>query len=114
MQDMVAVISLRFEDEISIDSLTEDLNSAITYPINPNQVIQNLQHLRRAGLISVDWQKRTIKREKPMKEYVRKNIVASETWPNIIEDWNKISDTIQGKYGKVNTEYQGMLNPKQN
>jgi DNA-binding PadR family transcriptional regulator len=113
MQDMVAVISLRFEDEISIDSLTEDLNSAITYPINPNQVIQNLQHLRRAGLISVDWQKRTIKREKPMKEYVRKNIVASETWPNIIEDWNKISDTIQDKYGKVNTEYQGMLNPKQ-
>jgi hypothetical protein len=114
MQDMVAVISLRFEDEISIDSLTENLNSAITYPINPNQVIQNLQYLRRAGLISVDWQKRTIKREKPMKEYVRKNIVATETWPNIIEDWNKISDTIQGKYGKVNTEYQGMLNPKQN
>jgi len=47
-----------------------------------------------------------------MKEYVRKDIVASETWPNIMEDWNKISNTIQGKYGKANTEYQRMLNPK--
>ena len=42
VQDMVAVISLRFDDEISIDSLFEDLNSVISYPINPNQVMQNL------------------------------------------------------------------------
>ena len=29
---MIAVISLRSEDEFSIESLTDDLNSAINYP----------------------------------------------------------------------------------
>ncbi len=32
MQDMIAAISLRVEDEFTIESLTDDLNSAITYP----------------------------------------------------------------------------------
>ena len=67
MQDMIATISLRVEDEFTIESLTEDLNSAITYPINSNQMARNLQYLRRSGLISVDWNKRTIKREKSLK-----------------------------------------------
>jgi hypothetical protein len=72
MWDMVAVISLRFGDEISIDSLTEDLKSALNYPFNSDQMVRNIQHLRRSGLVSLDWQRRTIKREKPLKEYVKK------------------------------------------
>jgi len=47
VQDMVAIISLRPEDEISIDSLIEDLSLVITYPIDPDQVTKNVQHLRR-------------------------------------------------------------------
>ena len=47
MQDMIATLSLRAEDEFSIDSLTDDLNSAIAYPINSNQMARNLQYLRR-------------------------------------------------------------------
>ena len=113
MQDMVAVISLRFEDEISIDSLTEDLNSAINYPINSNQIIRNLQHLRRSGLISVDWHRRTIKREKAIKEYVRKNVIAGEMWPIIAEDWLRISTLIQNKRNTVNAEYQELLISKE-
>jgi len=58
MQDMVAVISLRFEDEISIDSLSEDLTNARQLSYNLNQMIRNLQHLKRSGLISVDWHRR--------------------------------------------------------
>ncbi len=113
MQDMVAVLSLRFEDKFSIDSLSEDLNSVITYPINPNQVVRNLQHFRRSGIINVDWHTRMIKREKPLKEYVKKNIIESEVWPTIAEDWIKMSTAIQNRRGAVNAEYQELLLPKQ-
>ena len=109
----MAVISLRFEDEISIDSLTEDLNSVIIYPINPNQVVRNLQYLRRSGLISVDWHTRMIKREKPLKEYVTKTVTASEMWPTIAEDWRRINTIVQNKRNRANAEYQELLSPKQ-
>jgi len=46
MQDIIALSSLRFEDETSIDSLTEDLGSILSYPFNPNQAVQNVHHLR--------------------------------------------------------------------
>jgi len=113
MQDMVAVLSLRFEDEISIDSLSEDLNSVITYPINPNQVVRNLQHLSRSGIINIDWHTRMIKREKPLKEYVKKNAIESEMWPTIAEDWWRINAAIQNRRGNVNPEYQELLLQKQ-
>jgi hypothetical protein len=113
VQDMVAVMCLRFENEISIDSLLEDLSRSVSYPVNSDQVLQNLQHLRRAGLISVDWHRRTIKRERPMKEYVTKRVMVSDMWPNVVEDWLKISKAIQDTYGKVNMEYQELLTPKQ-
>ena len=109
MQDMVAVVSLRFEDEISIDSLIEDLKSALNYPLNSEEMVRNLQHLRRSGLVSLDWQRRTIKREKPLKEYVEKNIVKSEMWSTLAEDWRRISGAIQNKRGNVNAEYQVLL-----
>jgi Mg2+-importing ATPase len=109
VQDMVAVMSLRFEDEISIDSLTEDLKSALNYPIDSDRMVRNLQHFRRLGLVSLDWQRRTIKREKPLKEYVRKKVIESEMWSTLAEDWRRINDTIQNKRGKVNAEYQVLL-----
>ena len=112
-QDIIAIISLRFEDEISIDSLFEDLNSTVNYPFNPNEVTRNLQYMSRAGLIKVDWHLRIIKREKPLKEHVVKNLVASEMWPIIAEDWRKINAVIQNKRNGVNVEYQELLFPKQ-
>jgi hypothetical protein len=112
-QDMIAVISLRFEDEISIDSLSEDLKSIVNYPINPNEMVRNLQYFSRAGIIRVDWQRRTIKREKSLKEYVTKNVMTSELWPTMAEDWRRIDTTIRKKRNKVNPEYQQSLSPKQ-
>jgi hypothetical protein len=109
MQDMIAVISLIPEDEFSIELLTDDLNSAINYPINQNQLARNLQYLRRSGLISVDWSKRTIKREKTLKDYVEKDIVSSPKWATLNEDWRKINAVILNKKGKVNPEYQLLL-----
>ena len=109
MQDMIAVISLRPDDEFSIESLTDDLNSAINYPINPNQLARNLQYLRRSGLISVDWTKRTIKREKTLKDYVKKDVFSGPMWATIGEDWRKINAVILNKWGKVNPEYQQLL-----
>jgi Mg2+-importing ATPase len=109
VQNMVAVISLRPEDEIPIDSLIEDLSLTVTYPIDPDQVAKNLQHLRRTGLISVDWHQRTIKREKALREYVTKDVLAGEMWPTIAGDWNRMKKALEAKYGKVNTEYQELL-----
>ncbi len=109
MQDMIATLSLRAEDEFSIDSLTEDLNSAIAYPINPNQMARNLQYLRRSGLISVDWNKRNIKREKSLDDYVKKSIIGGQMWATIGEDWRKINAIVLNKHGEVNADYQELL-----
>ena len=109
MQDMLAAISLRAEDEFTIESLTEDLSSVVTYPINSNQLARNLQYLRRSGLISVDWGKRTIKRERALYDYATKSIIGGPMWATIGEDWRKINGIILNKRGEVNAEYQELL-----
>lgn len=109
VQDVVAVICLRVENEISIDSLFEDLTRSINYRVTQDQVMQSLQYLRRGGLISIDWHGRRIKRESPMKGYVTTRIMTGEMWPLIYEDWLKTNKAIQDKYGRVNTEYQALL-----
>ena len=109
MQDMIAVISLRPEDEFPIESFTEDLGSAINYTINSNEMIRNIQYMTRSGLISVDWNRRIIKREKSLFEYVKKNIISGEMWSTVGENWRKINAVILNKHGKVNPEYQELL-----
>ncbi len=109
MQDMIATISLRAEDEFSIESLTEDLNRAIAYPINSNQMARNLQYLRRSGLISVDWNKRTIKREHALGDYVKKSIIGGVNWSTVADDWRKIYVILQNRHGQVNPDYQQLL-----
>ena len=113
MQDIVAVISLRFEDEISIDSLSEDLTRAINYPINLNQMIKNLHHLKRSGLISVDWQRRTIKREEALEEYVKKNVINNDVWSSVTEDWRRISTSIESTRKTLNSKYKELFNRKE-
>jgi Mg2+-importing ATPase len=111
-QDIAAVVCLRQENEISLDSLLEDLKS-LNYPIDSDRVHQNLQHLRRGGLIEVDWHKRIIKRTGPIKEYITKQVAASEIWSLIFDDWLSINRSIQQKYGKSNPDFQDLLSPKQ-
>jgi P-type Mg2+ transporter len=113
VQDIAAVICLRSESEISFDSLLADLSRSFSYPIDSDQVLQNLQHLRRGGLISVNWHERQIKREGPMKEYITKRVVTSEMWSIMIEDWLKITRAITEKYGTANPEYQDLLSQRQ-
>jgi len=109
--DVAAIICLRFENEISLDSLLEDLTRSVNYPLKPEQIIHSLHHLRRSGLISINWRERIIRREKPMRDYVMRQ-TASESWPKTAEDWRKISSTIQTKHGKVNPEYRNLLSSK--
>jgi hypothetical protein len=113
VQDIAAVICLHPEAEISFDVLQDDLSRSLSYPIDSDLVLQNLQHLRRGGLITVDWHERIIKREGSMKEYVTKRIASSEMWPLISEDWLKIYHAVNVKYGRVNEEYRDLLSPKQ-
>jgi hypothetical protein len=109
VQDMISVISLRVEDEISIDSLTEDLSDTLNYPFTSDHVVRNLQYLHRSGLVNVNWQKRTIKREASLSEYVKKNVIASETWGALSEAWRKKSSFILSKHKAVNKEYENYL-----
>jgi len=111
VQGMVATICLRSESEISIDSLFDDLKSSVDYPISQEQVVRNLDRLRRFGLVTIDWRERTVRREELMKEYVMRQ-VTSEFWPVIVKDWQRVSSTIQAKYNQVNPEYQGLLVPE--
>jgi hypothetical protein len=109
IQNVVAIICLHPEDQITVDSILEDLERSVEYTLDYHQIGHAFQHLKRAGLISFDWRQRTIKRGKPLKEYVTKQLMTSELWPKIAQDWHKISRTIQEKYGKVNSEYQKLL-----
>ncbi len=109
VQDTTAVISLRSEAEISIESLIEDLRSVIKYPMDSERVVQNLQHLRRAGLITIDWQRRTIKRQPILKEYIKKNVQNNRLWASVSQDWREINFILQSKYSTSNVEYQDML-----
>jgi hypothetical protein len=112
VQDTIATICLRQETEIVFDSLLEDLRNTVSYPVDLDQVLQSLQYLRRGGLISVDWNKRTVKREGSLREYVIKRVVGSEMWPNVVDDWLKISRAVKEKYGDVNPEYLDMISPR--
>jgi P-type Mg2+ transporter len=112
MQDMIAAISLRAEEEFSIESLSEDLHSAVAFPINTSQMVRNIQYLRRSNLISVDWHNRTVKREPALHDYVTNSVMAAPTWSSVGADWRKINLILLNKHGKVNEEYQDEL-PKQ-
>ncbi len=112
MQDMIAVISLRAEEEFAIESLSDDLHNTIAFPINTSQMVRNLQYLRRSNLISVDWHNRTVKREPALHDYVTNSIMAAPTWSSVGQDWRKINLILLNKHGEVNEEYQDEL-PKQ-
>ncbi len=112
VQDIAAVICLRPEVEISFDSLLDDLSRSLNVPLDSDQVFQNLQHLRRGGLITVDWRKRSIRREGPIKEYVTKRVATSEMWPQVFEDWLRVSHVVLQKYNSVNPEFEELLSPK--
>ena len=112
LQAVIAAISLRAEDEFTIESLIDDLNHALTYPVNANQAMKTLQNLRRSSLISVDRKEGTIKREASLSEYVQKSIIDGPTWGNVSEKWRKIHNVLLNRYGMVNAEYEELI-PKQ-
>jgi len=113
VQDVAAVVCLREENEISFDSLIEDLSRSLNYPIEPDRVYQSLQYLRRGGLVDVDWHSQRIKRAGIIKEYITKRIATSPTWSLAYDDWLRINRTIQEKYGKANPDFQDLFSPKQ-
>ncbi|MGA3059046.1 MAG: magnesium-translocating P-type ATPase [Candidatus Bathyarchaeia archaeon] len=113
VQDVAAVICLREENEISFDSLIEDLSRSLNYPIDSDRVDQSLQYLRRGGLIDVDWHRKTIKRIGSIKDYVTKRVATSPAWALAYDDWLRINRSIQEKYGKANPDFQDLFGPRQ-
>lgn len=110
-QNMVAVLCLRPEVQISTDSLLDDLKTIVAYPIEFDQVIRNLHHMRRTGIVEVDWRKGAIIRNPSMKDYVAK-LIKSDLWPRIADDWQRVGSLIESKYGQINPEYQRLLQPR--
>ncbi|GEM_PF-3040302 len=93
------------KDEIPIEHLL-DILANVDGAFDIHKVGHGIQYLKRAGLISFNWQQKTIKREKAIKEYVTKQVTTSEFWPKIAGDWRRIYGIIQDKYHKVNPEYE--------
>ncbi|MDR2700305.1 MAG: magnesium-translocating P-type ATPase [Nitrososphaerota archaeon] len=112
VQDIIAVICLRSEDEIFFDSLLGDLSRSLKYPINHREVVQNLNHLHRAGLINVDWGTRTIQRQSTIREYVSEYVETRTIWSMVNKDWIRINKTILELYGETNTEYAELFRNK--
>jgi Mg2+-importing ATPase len=110
-QNMVAVISFRPQNQVLIDSLMDDLKSIVPYPIESDQVIRNLHHMRRTGIVEVDWRKGVITRAPSMKSYLEK-LVKSDLWPRIADDWQRIYSFVKAKYKETNTEYEKLLQIK--
>jgi Mg2+-importing ATPase len=110
-QNVVALIGLRFENEITIDSLIDELKASINYPVESEQIIRTLHILRKAGLIETDWRKRIITRKDAVKDYIAKHF-AGEFWKATAGDWQSISSTIQRKHGKLNPEVEKLLKAK--
>ena len=50
-QDIVSIVYLRPENEISTDSLLNNLKGIMGYPIDSDQVIRNLHHIRATDLL---------------------------------------------------------------
>jgi len=109
--DIVAIICLRLESEISIESLLEDLAETMKYPLKPQQVLNYLHHLRRGGLISINWRERTIIRENAMRDYVMMQ-ATSKSWPDIVKNWRKIRSALKSRHNQVNPEYGRLLSAK--
>jgi Mg2+-importing ATPase len=109
LQTAIALICLRFEDEISIDSLLSDLKAMATQPIDSDQVTSGLHSLRHAGFVAIDWKKGMIKRQPAMKNYVDR-LVKSEFWSRTKDDWRAAGSLTHRRYGKVNPTYQRFLN----
>jgi len=109
--DIVAIICLRFESEISIESLLEDLAETMKYPLKPQQVLNYLHHLRRGGLISINWRERTIIRENAMRDYVMMQ-ATNKSWPDIVKNWRKIRSALKSRHNQVNPEYESLLSAK--
>ena len=106
MHDVISAISLRPENEFSIESLMDDLKDLLSYPFSMDQIVRNLQYLHRSALVTMDWQKRTIKREPALSDHVKKNIIGTQLWTNLIEDWRRKSGLIRSKYNSINKEYE--------
>jgi hypothetical protein len=108
VQDTVATIYLRIEDEIPIDSLVADLKEMVAYPVSLEEIYYSIRYLSKAGIIVVDWRRGFIKRGGALKDYIER-YVFSEFWPRIAKDWQSISTYIQAKYGGVNPEYKNLV-----
>lgn len=108
VQNMIAIIGLRFENEVSTDSLLSDLREIATYPIDSDQFVHGLHHVRRAGLVEIDWRRGTIRRQPFLKDYVSK-LPKREDWPKVADDWRRIASFIRTRYGRINTEYQKLI-----
>jgi Mg2+-importing ATPase len=112
VQDIIAVICLRVEDEIFFDSLLGDLSRSLKYPINHREVVHNLNHLHRAGLINVNWDTRIIQRQSTIREYVSEYVETRTIWSMIGKDWIRINKAILELYGETNTEYAELFRSK--
>jgi Mg2+-importing ATPase len=103
VQNAIAVICLRPEEQITTDSLLSDLGEGLKYPVDPEQYVHALHHLKRAGLVDIDWRRGTVSRLDSVKVFVT-DLRKGEIWPSVRDDWRRIAHVIEARYGKLNQD----------
>jgi hypothetical protein len=107
-QNMIAMMCLRYDDEISVESLLNDLKAILVYPVDSEHIVDTLHQLQRAKLADIDWRTGKVNRQPELKSYIQK-LVKSEQWPKLVADWRRIGSMIQARYYQVNPEYQKLI-----
>lgn len=108
VQNVIAAVCLTPQEQTTIESLLSDLGAGFNYPIDSEQFVHALHHLRRAGLVEIDWRMGRVKRLEAMNDFVA-NLKKGEIWPSVREDWQRIADAIEGRYGAVNQECKKLV-----
>lgn len=103
VQNAIAVICLRPEEEISLESINSDLGASLNYPIDSEQYIHALHYIKRAGLVDIDWHKGVLKRRSTLKTFAI-DLSKGEVWPSVKSDWSRIGQIIETRYGRVNPD----------
>ena len=109
LQVIVAVLCLRPEEEISFVSLIDDLFKILGGKVDPRLVHQNLEYIRRGDLISINWNRRVIKRRKQLNDYALNYVAKSEIWDVLAGDWSRVNKVIQDIHGKTNLDFKALL-----
>ncbi len=98
---MLLLLLLYPTDTILEDTFLADLNSFVDYSYDSVHVGKAIQYMRRGGLISFDFKKKTITRNDSINNFVKDVLKKDKQWPLLREEWNQAKEFLQTKHHEI-------------